>query len=186
MFRIQMSRTGGQSHTNCIHVACDGGHAGTICMRLAATRVQVICDWPPVACKLCMRQGPDACKAASFLQARCQNNYLNKKNEDATKKSENLRDICTSQGLSINTMHCRIQSNETVPLTTSTKLQCTLQLSGRADTFTLFISTNILYVLCGIYCTLTLGGDQGGGGGEVNKSLEAQWFTKLDRKCHHN
>jgi hypothetical protein len=26
-----------------------GGHASTICM-LAATWVQIICDWPPVAC----------------------------------------------------------------------------------------------------------------------------------------
>ncbi len=24
-----------------------GGHAGTICMRLVATRVQFKCDWPP-------------------------------------------------------------------------------------------------------------------------------------------
>ncbi len=33
-----------------------GGHAGTVCMRLAATRVLFICDWPPVTCKFCMRQ----------------------------------------------------------------------------------------------------------------------------------
>jgi hypothetical protein len=56
-----------------------GGHSRTIYMRLAASRVQFICDWPPVVCKLCMPWRPVACKAASFLQARCKNNYLNYK-----------------------------------------------------------------------------------------------------------
>ncbi len=83
--------SGLQSHANCTAwppVACKfrpilfmlhatGGHASTICMRLAATRVQFICDWPSVACKLCVRLRPVACKAASFLQVRCENYYLN-------------------------------------------------------------------------------------------------------------
>ncbi len=92
-----------------------GGHWSTIYMRLVATQIQFICDWPPVACKLCMYQRPVACKATSFLiflQASYENNYLNKKNEDTIKKSENLCDTC----LSINTMHGLIQSRETVPL----------------------------------------------------------------------
>ncbi len=38
------------------------------------------------------------------------------KNDGTIKKSENLRDICTSYGLSINTMHGPIQSRETVLL----------------------------------------------------------------------
>ena len=38
------------------------------------------------------------------------------KNEEAIKKSENLRDTCACKGLSINTMHGPIQSRETVPL----------------------------------------------------------------------
>ncbi len=38
------------------------------------------------------------------------------KNENSIEKSENLRDTCACQGLSINTMHGPIQSRETVPL----------------------------------------------------------------------
>ncbi len=37
-------------------------------------------------------------------------------NEDAIKKSENLRDTCPCQVLSINAMHGPNQSNKTVPL----------------------------------------------------------------------
>jgi hypothetical protein len=81
------------------HFACDwrpqgynlhatGSHSGTICMRLAATRVQFVCDWPPLAYNLNVtgRQSHAifacdwrtvACKAASFLKACCQKNYLN-------------------------------------------------------------------------------------------------------------
>jgi hypothetical protein len=32
-----------------------GGHAGKIRMRLAAIRVQFVCDWRPVAYNFCMR-----------------------------------------------------------------------------------------------------------------------------------
>jgi hypothetical protein len=60
---------GRQSHANCTHVAAScmqisvnffmlhatGGHTGTICKRLAATRVQIICNRLLVACKFCMR-----------------------------------------------------------------------------------------------------------------------------------
>ncbi len=98
----KLNASGGQSHTNCtrlvassmhivpewLPVACKfplilfmlhatGGHPGTICMQLAATRVQFVSDWLPVASKFCKCQRPVACKAASFLQARCEYNYLN-------------------------------------------------------------------------------------------------------------
>jgi hypothetical protein len=50
---------GRQSQTNSHHfffiLHVTGGHAGTICMQLAATRVQFECDWLPVACYFCMR-----------------------------------------------------------------------------------------------------------------------------------
>jgi hypothetical protein len=152
-----------QSHINCTRVAAShmqivpawppvacnmnkigrnlhatGGPAGTICMQLAATRVQFACDWWPLGYKtrdsrqeVCKRPSlhhnysflalaiphprpyfwffsrrlldiwfgkcagtmdgkatwkqilhplaASACKSASFLQARCENNYLNKK-----------------------------------------------------------------------------------------------------------
>jgi hypothetical protein len=64
--------SGCQSHANCtnfgrflfiLHVT--GGHFATNCMRMASTRLQ---DKRPVASK-----------AAIFLQARCENNFLNKK-----------------------------------------------------------------------------------------------------------
>jgi hypothetical protein len=32
-----------------------GGHAGTICIQLAATRIHFECDWPPVASYFCMQ-----------------------------------------------------------------------------------------------------------------------------------
>ncbi len=71
--RIELYPNGRQSHINCTQVATSpmqivpalppvvsninkidqslhatGGHAGTICMRLAATRVQFACDWRPL------------------------------------------------------------------------------------------------------------------------------------------
>ncbi len=96
-----------------------------VCMRLAASRKQIVPVWPPVACKLyprvrltfqvtalgylvwkmrwyygwqsngskfCTRQRPIACKDASFLQACCENNYLNKKMKTPLK---NLRIYAT-------------------------------------------------------------------------------------------
>jgi hypothetical protein len=67
----KLNATGSQSHSNCIQAATScmqilpawppvpynmnkiddnlsgtGGHMGTICMRLVATRVQFECDWP--------------------------------------------------------------------------------------------------------------------------------------------
>jgi hypothetical protein len=38
------------------------------------------------------------------------------KNKDTINKSENIRNICTSWGLFIYTMHGPIQSHETIPL----------------------------------------------------------------------
>jgi hypothetical protein len=59
------------------HVACDWRPLGTIYMQLAATRVQFIV----------------ACKAASFAST-LREQLFELKNEDAIKKSENLRDTC--------------------------------------------------------------------------------------------
>jgi hypothetical protein len=59
--------------------------------------------------------------AASCMQSRqffastLRGQLFELKNEDAIKKSKNLRDTCACQGLSINTMHGPIQSRETVP-----------------------------------------------------------------------
>ncbi len=64
---------------NFILVACDwrprrynlhatGGHSGTIFMRLGVTRVEIICNWPPVACKFCMHLRPVACKFCMRLR----------------------------------------------------------------------------------------------------------------------
>jgi hypothetical protein len=90
----------------------------TICVGLAATRVQFACNWRPHASnysadgpwifglenalvlwmtkphgsKFCMRLRPVACKAASYLQACCKNNYLNKK---MRKPLKNLRMYAT-------------------------------------------------------------------------------------------
>jgi hypothetical protein len=44
---------GRQSHANCTRVIV--GHSGTICMQLADTREQFVCDWLPVASIFCMR-----------------------------------------------------------------------------------------------------------------------------------
>ncbi len=66
-----------------IHVACDwrssgynlpltGGHSGTICMRLAARRVHFL-----------LALAASTLQTRQFLKARSQNNWLNKKNEDA-------------------------------------------------------------------------------------------------------
>jgi hypothetical protein len=35
-----------------------------------------------------------SCVQSRLLQARCENNYLNKKNKDAIKKFENLHNTC--------------------------------------------------------------------------------------------
>jgi hypothetical protein len=52
------------------------GHSGIIYMRLAAS-----------ACKVCMQSG-------QFFASTLQEQLFELKNEDATKKSENLRDTC--------------------------------------------------------------------------------------------
>jgi hypothetical protein len=108
------------------HIANQFARSKRYNVRLVASRIQIVPEWPPVACKLyplanshlffqfacdwaatriqfVCNWRPVACKAVSF------------KNEETIKKSENLCDICTSWGLSINTMHGPIQSRETVP-----------------------------------------------------------------------
>jgi hypothetical protein len=68
-----------QISLNVIHVACDwrphgynlhatGGHRGTTYMRLAASHMQILHALRTVQSKV-----------ASFLQAHCENNYLNYK-----------------------------------------------------------------------------------------------------------
>ncbi len=76
-----------------IHVACDwrprgynlhatGGHSGTLYMRLAAaTRMQTL----HALAASCIR-------SCQFYASRLQKQLLELKNEDAIKKSENLRD----------------------------------------------------------------------------------------------
>jgi hypothetical protein len=78
---MQLAASCMQTSVDFIHVACNRQHSGKIYM-----------DWPPVACKVLMHQRPVACKAASFLQARCENNYLNKKMKTPLK---NLRIYAT-------------------------------------------------------------------------------------------
>ncbi len=70
-----------QISANFIHA---GGHASKIFMRLSVTRVQFICDWPPVACNL-------HAKPAVFADT-LREQLFELKNEDANKKSENLLD----------------------------------------------------------------------------------------------
>ncbi len=55
-------------------------------------------------------------QSRQFFESTLQEQLFEFKNEDAIKKSKNLRDTCACQGLSINTMHGPIQSRETVPL----------------------------------------------------------------------
>ncbi len=105
-----------QISVNFIHVACDwrlrgynlhatGGHLGTIYMRLAASCMQTL-HAPAASCM----------QSRQFFASTLQEQLFELKNEDAIKKSENLRDTCARLGLSINTMHGPIQSLETVPL----------------------------------------------------------------------
>ncbi len=89
-----------QSQVNCRQFYVFGMRlAGTICMRLVASQVQLECDWRLVQCQ-----------AASFLKARCQNDYFNLKNEEAIKKSEKLCDICISYRAYLLTL-CMARSN---------------------------------------------------------------------------
>jgi hypothetical protein len=105
-------------------------------MRLAATRVQLSCDWQQLWYNLFatgshwgtiyMRLATSCMQTLHALAASCVQSRqvfastlrekLFELKKDAIKKSENLRDTCTCKGLSINTMHVPIQSRETVPL----------------------------------------------------------------------
>jgi hypothetical protein len=83
-----------------------GGQSGTICMRLAAIRVKFACDWRPGhSGTIYMRLAASRMQilhglAASFVQSHqffastLREQLFELKNEDAIKKSENLRDIC--------------------------------------------------------------------------------------------
>ncbi len=84
-----------------------GGNAGAICMRLAATRVQFICYWRPLGYNLyaTVRLAASHMQTLHALTASCvqsrqffasmlQEQLFELKNEDAIKKSENLRDTC--------------------------------------------------------------------------------------------
>jgi hypothetical protein len=102
-YTIRVAASSRQIPVDFIHVAYNwrprgynlhatGSHAGTICIRPAATQVQFVCAWLPVAPNFCMRLAASTCKAASFLKARCQKNYLNKKMKTPLK---NLRIFAT-------------------------------------------------------------------------------------------
>jgi hypothetical protein len=63
----------------------------------------------PVLAASCMQ-------SRQFFASTLREQLFELKNEDTLKKSKNLREVCASQGLSINTMHGPIKSCETVPL----------------------------------------------------------------------
>jgi hypothetical protein len=65
-------------------------------MPLAATRGQFVCDWPPVAPNFCVRLAASTVQSRQFFESTLPEELFELKNEDAIKKSENLRDICTS------------------------------------------------------------------------------------------
>jgi hypothetical protein len=106
-------------------------------MRLAATRVQFACDWRPLRYKTremqtrkCAGTMDDIATWKQILQGLSGNcmqsrqffaskrqeqlQYLNKKNEDASKESTRHMSLMSAI---INTMHGPIQSHKTVPLT---------------------------------------------------------------------
>jgi hypothetical protein len=81
-----------------------GGHAGTICMRQAATRVQFKCE-SGHSSTIYIRLAASHMQTLHALAASCMQSrqffasmlreqLLELKNEDAIKKSENLRDTC--------------------------------------------------------------------------------------------
>jgi hypothetical protein len=82
-----------------------GGHSGTFYMRLAASRMQTF-----------HALAASCVQSRQFFASTLREQFFELKNEDAIKKSENLRDTCACQGLSINTLHGPIQSRATVPL----------------------------------------------------------------------
>jgi hypothetical protein len=74
-------------------------------MRLAATQVQFACDWRPLGYNLYatgghsgiiyMRLAASACmQSGQFFASMLREQLFELKNEDAIKKSENLRDTC--------------------------------------------------------------------------------------------
>ncbi len=88
-----------------LHVT--GGHTGTIYMGLAASRMQTL-----------HALAASCVQSRQFFASTLREQLFELKNEDAIKKSENLRHTCACKGISFNTMHGPIQSRETVPLTT--------------------------------------------------------------------
>ncbi len=79
-----------------------GGHAGSICMRLAATRVQFVSHWRPLRYNLHApgRQSHaifvSTVQSRKFFESTLPEQLFEFKNEETITKSENLRDICTS------------------------------------------------------------------------------------------
>jgi hypothetical protein len=74
-------------------------------MRLAASRMQTL-----------HALAASCVQSRQFFPSTLREQLFELKNEDAIKKSENLRDTCACKGLSINTMHGPIQCREKVPL----------------------------------------------------------------------
>ncbi len=74
-------------------------------MQLAASRMQTL-----------HALAASCVQSRQFIASTLREQLFEWKNEDAIKKSENLRDKCACKGLPIKTMHDPIQSRETVPL----------------------------------------------------------------------
>jgi hypothetical protein len=68
-----------------VQFTCHGGYSGRICMRLAASRMQTL----HALVASCMQ-------SRQFFASTLREQLFELKNEDAMKKSENLRDTCTS------------------------------------------------------------------------------------------
>jgi hypothetical protein len=68
-----------------------GGHAGTICMRLAATQVQKIYG---TGCQSHANFAASTVQSRQFFASTLQEQLYKIENEDAIKKSENPRDTC--------------------------------------------------------------------------------------------
>ncbi len=62
-----------------------------------------------------MRLAASIVQSRQFFESTLPEELFELKNEETFKKSENLRNICTSQDLIITTMHGPIQSREAVP-----------------------------------------------------------------------
>jgi hypothetical protein len=100
---VAASRT--QILADFIHVACDcrprgynlhatGGQSGTIYMQLAATRVQLIMRLAASRLQTLHALAASCVQSRQFFASMLREQLFKLKNEDAIKKSENLRVTC--------------------------------------------------------------------------------------------